>query len=131
MIEKYLKTTYKRGGRGPQEYDCWGLVREVRHEVFGRDLLPELTDATPGNPRAITKGRNEVHCTAAVVEVPMRPGAVAEAWCGSLCVHVGVVVEVDGRLMILETDTPHGPCLTAPGLFASRYTRVMFFDDQP
>lgn len=130
MIAKYLKTTYRKGGRGPIEYDCWGLVREVHHEYFGRPLLPSLTEATPGAFRRITESVHAAHQDVLTYDVDIRPGAIVEAWMGSLCVHIGIVVEVDRRLMILETDNPNGPVLTKPPLFVSRYTKVRFFDTQ-
>lgn len=131
MIEKYLKTTYRRGARGPNEYDCWGLVREVRHSAYGRALLPSLDGMVPGDMRSTTNGCKLAHEIVNSHVVPMRAGAVAEAWQGRLCVHVGVVVDVDGRLMILETDSPYGPTLTKPSLFESRYTKVNYYDDHP
>lgn len=129
MIAKYLKTTYRKGARGPKEYDCWGLVRAVRYEFFHRALLPELSDLPADDARAKTRAHDLVHSSVNVREVPMQPGAAAEAWIGGLCVHVGVVVDVDGMLFILETDTPFGPTLTKPSVFSSRYTKVKFYDD--
>lgn len=131
MIEKYLKTTYRRGARGPNEFDCWGLAREVRHKVYGRVLLPSLDEAIPGDMRSTTKGSKKIHDEVLSYEVAKRPGAVAEAWQGRLCVHVGLVVDVDGAFFILETDTPFGPTLTNPSQFESRYTKVNYYDDRP
>lgn len=131
MIEKYLKTRYKRGGRGPVDFDCWGMTRAARTEVFSRLLLPVLEGAAPGNLRAITKAHDQVCLMHGFHEVPARAGAIAEGWIASLCVHVGLVVEVDGRLMILETNEPNGPCITQINRFQAKYTRVLFFDDQP
>lgn len=131
MIEKYLSTTYEKGARGPKKYDCWGMARAVRHEVFGRALLPSLDDVTPGDMRSTTKGAESIHSGILAYDVGLRAGAVAQAHIGRLCVHVGVVVDVDGMLMILETDNPFGPTLTKPALFVSRYTKVTFYDDQP
>lgn len=130
MIAKYLSTTYRKGARGPKEYDCWGLVRAVRHEVYGRALLPSLDDVTPGDMRSTTKGARKIHAGIEAYDVGLRAAAVAQAYMGRLCVHVGVVVEIDGKHMILETDTPFGPTLTKPSVFVSRYTQVNFFDDQ-
>jgi hypothetical protein len=131
MIAKYLQTTYKRGARGPYEFDCWGLVREVRHKAYGRALLPSLDDAVPGDMRSTTKGAKAIHKAVLAYEVGLRPGAIAEAWQGRLCVHVGVVVDIDGLIFILETDAPFGPTLTKPAQFESRYTKVHYYDDQP
>lgn len=131
MIAKYLKTRYLRGGRGPVDYDCWGLVRAARTDLFGHPLLPLLSGAVPGNLRATTKAHADVCALHGFREVPARAGAIAEGWAATLCVHVGLVVEVDGRLLILETDDPGGPCLTPINRFQARFTRVLFFDDQP
>lgn len=130
MIRQYLKTVYKKGGRGPVEYDCWGLAREVHHKVYGRPYMPDLLCAVPGKLRQLTEMSKQVHQDCGTFDCEMREGAFAEAWIGSLFVHIGIVVKVDGRLMILETDAPTGPVLTKPHVFASRYTKVRFFDTQ-
>lgn len=129
-LDRYLQTRYVRGGRGPVDYDCWGLCRLARTELFGRPLLPLLSDTRPGDVRGITRAVADVTALHGLVQVSARPGAIAAAWCASLCVHVGLVVLVDGRLRILETDDPGGPCLTAINKFQARFTRVLFYDDQ-
>ena len=130
MIDRFLKTHYVRGGRGPSGYDCWGILRDARRELFGRPELPMLRDAKPGDLRSITRAVESVSQMEGFRPVDYRPGAIATAWMASLCVHVGLVVEVDGRILILETDEPTGPCLTAINRFQSRFTRVVFYDDQ-
>lgn len=129
-MRQFLRTRYVRGGRGPVDYDCWGLVREARSALFGRASLPVLADARPGELRGITRATEHVIGLLGFVQCGPRPGAIATAWMASLCVHVGLVVEVDGQLRILETDEPTGPCLTAINRFQARYTRVLFYDDQ-
>lgn len=129
-MRQFLRTRYVRGGRGPVDYDCWGLVRDARSSLFGRALLPTLQDARPGELRGITRAVDQVIALHGFAQCAPRVGAVATAWRASLCVHVGLVVEVDGQLRILETDEPDGPCLTALNRFQARYTRVLFYDDQ-
>lgn len=128
MIEKYLSTRYVKGGRGPIELDCYGLVRLARSELFGKPLMPLCTEAVPGRFRAITGAVESVSSLLAMRPVDRTLGAVATAWRGTLCVHVGLVVEADGREWILETDEP-GPRLTPPRLFEKRYTSVIYYDD--
>lgn len=129
-MRRFLQTRYVRGGRGPIEYDCWGLVRDARVALFGHALLPALQDARPGELRGITRAVNQIIGLHGFAPCSPRIGAIATAWMASLCVHVGLVVEVDGQLRILETDAPLGPCLTALNRFQARYTRVLFYDDQ-
>lgn len=129
-MRRYLQTRYVRGGRGPHEFDCWGLVRDARSELFGRPLLPLLADAKPGELRGITRATEHVIGLHGFSQCQPRPGAIATAWLARLCVHVGLVVEIDGQLRILETDDPSGPCHTDINRFQARYTRVFFYDDQ-
>lgn len=130
MIAQYLKTKYAPGGRGPDVFDCWGLARHVHHHVYGRPLLPSFCEAHPEDIRRRQGAIHALHDTMPTRDVPMREGALVEAWIGSLFVHIGIVVKVDGRLMILETDTPSGPVLTKPTTFASRYSKIRYFDTQ-
>ena len=37
-IKQFTGLPYKTGGRGPEYYDCWGLVRLFYQEVFGIEL---------------------------------------------------------------------------------------------
>lgn len=129
MINKYLETSYVAGGRGPSEYDCWGLTRVARNEMFGKPLLPLCPFAKPGDYREITSACRSVSESFGLRPGSIDVGAVATAWRGRLCVHVGLVVEADGRRWILETDAPTGPCLTRPSSFESRYTKVIYYVD--
>lgn len=128
-LRRYLQSRYVRGGRVWPELDCLGLVRLARHEMFGRELMPMCTAAEPGNFREITRAVGEVSGVLDMRECERRPGAVATAWLASLCVHVGIVVEADGRQWILETDTPAGPAMTPISVFEKRYSRVVYYDD--
>lgn len=128
-LEQLLLTKYEVGGRGPTHFDCWGLVRQARADLFNRQLLPLLADAIPGNVRSITKAVDHVERGGWLQVEDCRPGAIATAWRASLCVHVGIVVVVDGRTMILETDQPTGPCLTKIATFAGRYSHIKYYDD--
>ncbi len=53
MITDYQKRfTYKDGGRGPSEVDCFGFARLVRHEQFGAPLLPSRGHVNPRDKAA-------------------------------------------------------------------------------
>lgn len=129
MIKQFMSTIYVRGARGPREYDCWGLVRAVRHEVFGKSLLPSFGGICPQDKRSLTDACIDVRDTGGFHPVAPRPGAIATAWRASLCVHVGICVEVDARLWVLESDEPYGPALVALDRFEARYTKVIYYDD--
>lgn len=129
MIERYLATRYVKGARGPEEFDCYGLVRDARRAMFERDEIPACEGVAPSDKRKLTQCCHDVVAMCSLVEVTARPGAIATAWRGSLCVHVGLVVKIDGRLRVLETDEPTGPCLTSLQRFAARYRKVIFYDN--
>lgn len=129
MIDKYLFTRYVKGGRGPVDVDCWGLVRLARHELFGRSMLPSYSEIDPADKAALTAAALDVRDQGGFVPVAPAPGAIATAWRGRLCVHVGLIVQADGRPWVLETDEPTGPCLTPIPEFENRYTKVVYYAD--
>jgi cell wall-associated NlpC family hydrolase len=125
---RFLNTRYVEGGRGPYEYDCWGIVRAVRHEVFHFPLLPSHSEVAPADKDAMTAVCQEIIDCAGLKDCTAQEGAIAAAWAARLCVHVGIVVQADGRLWVLETDKPTGPCMTPLRVFENRYTRVTYHD---
>lgn len=129
MINKYLMATYIKGGRGPNELDCWGLVRLARVELFGKSLLPSYSDVDPQDKRRLTEACKQVASAHQLKQCEPTEGAIATAWRGKLCVHVGLVVNADGRQWILETDEASGPCLTPIPTFESNYSKVIYYDD--
>ncbi|MNJ16339.1 hypothetical protein D3C77_106000 [compost metagenome] len=129
MINYYLfNATYQNGGRGPLNFDCWGLVREVRYRVCGKALLPEWGavgfSKLRENTLAYTRKSPEMRrCTAP------EPGAIAAAFRGRLCVHVGVVLSVDGQLSILEINPGQRAKLVDPRRFAAAFDEVRYYND--
>lgn len=130
-IQHYLQSRYVRGGRVWPDLDCWGLVRLARADLFGRAPLPLYGASMPGDFRTITRAVTDVSGLLNMRPCQPRQGAIATAWMGGLCVHVGLCVEIDGCMRILETDAPTGPCHTDVRRFARRYARVEFYDDDP
>lgn len=128
-IDDFLATNYVKFGRSLPDLDCWGLVRLARVELFNRELLPSYVEIDPQDKRELTTATLNVQAVGEFKEVPLTVGAIATAWRGRLCVHVGIVVECDGRLWVLETDETTGPALTRPQLFESRYTKVIYYDN--
>lgn len=128
-LDDLLRTRYVKYGRGPVELDCWGLVRVARAELFGSDWLPSYIDIDPQDKAGLTEAALEVREQGGFREIEIRPGAIATAWRARLCVHVGIVVEADGRLWILETDEGTGPGLIRPANFERRYSKVIYYDN--
>jgi hypothetical protein len=104
MIQKYLDdVVWVMDGMDYPYLNCWGFARLARHELYNLPLLPRsnidahdkrgLTDASVGIVESY------------LVQIPRpKKGAFAAVWRGRLCVHVALVVEIDGRLAIMEAD---------------------------
>lgn len=81
---KYLRCAYEDGGRGPNAFDCWGLVRHVRHYEFGFKLLPEFGALRNTDPRAFTRAYDSE--SGAMEMCEPEHGAIAAVLVGKICV---------------------------------------------
>lgn len=128
-IEQFLVIPYERNARGPDSLDCWGLVRLARHHLFNKSLLDSFSCIESGDTASMT--REVVRCAQkeGFVACEAKPGAIATAWRGRICPHVGIVVEIDGRLRILDTNINVGARLQSIQSFSANYTKVVFYDD--
>lgn len=132
MITEYLRSIYRDGGRGEIEngrraYDCWGLVRAVRHEVFGLTLLPSYGAISADNKRELT--RLTAKESAAFMVSEPAPAAIATVWRTGLCQHLGVCIELNGRLGVLDTGNgaDNGPRWCTVREFKRRHPQTRFF----
>lgn len=128
-INRYLKARYVDGGRGPDAYDCWGLVREARHVHCGKRLLPEHGALRNTNPRGFTKA----YGSESVVMESCEPehGAIAAVLHGKICVHVALVVADDiGNLWIVEINPVRGPRFMALNKWLRDHNTVTFHRDR-
>lgn len=105
-INAYLSCRYEDGARGPESFDCWGLVREARHLHQGKRLLSSWGCVRNTDLKEFTRAyRAEAeHMEACRPE----PGAIAAVMRGKVCVHVALVVEGAGRLKVLEINPTRG-----------------------
>lgn len=128
-LNRYLCSVYQDGGRGPYAYNCWTLTRVVRHELYGCSLLCEWGLVDPANKRQVTEAWGE----AATMLQQGKPelGAIACVFRGRLLLHVGVVVDADRGLSVLETTPEHGPRILTLARFEQEYTRVEYWNDKP
>ncbi len=128
MILKYLTIPYVAGGRDYSGCDCYGLILLVRRDIFGKPDIPSYSDIDPLDKKSLTKACIDTvnrYLDESSKEVP---GAIAAAWHGKVCVHVGVVVNLDSRWWIMETDKGKGVCLTPISAFESQYSMVKYYD---
>lgn len=94
----YIGKPWEAGGRGPESYDCYGLVAEVQARHFGRQL-PLVDGIEPTDQRAVAQAMARADYRAGWVPIPM-----AERAEGDLVLmaharhpsHIGVWLAVDG-----------------------------------
>lgn len=125
-VNRLLTIPYIDYGRDVRGCDCWGLVRLVRHQLRG-DWLPAFGRVCPDDKRQITQN-------AATLFAPMReqiqprPGALAAVWRGRLCLHMGIVILVEGVLAVLETNRATGVRWFRIGDYNAMHQRVTYHD---
>lgn len=133
MLEKYLFARYVDGGRGElvggaYEYDCWGLSCAVRQELLGLAPLPDAGVISRHRLRESAKSYR-VYADLMPESQPI-PGALAAVMSGELCTHVGVVLELDGMLAVLEINPKSGCRWLRIGDFERAYYRVKYHADR-
>ena len=122
-IDKYLAVRWQMGGRVFPVLDCYGVVHEVR-----RDLgLPEW----PAFEGVIKEG-NEMHaaCTHFRENVACcEPcsGAVAACYIGGMIGHLGVVVDLNSMLYVLECNPRRNVTILPLSRFEKQYLKVEYY----
>lgn len=104
---RYVGLPFRDGGRGPDAYDCWGLVRAVYADRLGIDL-PSYGEISARDlvrvARAMGAAQDDGWATVAAPQdfdvVLMRSGRGG----GDRTVHVGVMVDAH-RMMHAELAT--------------------------
>lgn len=85
-MTEYIGIPYKVGGRSREGIDCYGLVRLILNEQFGKDL-PLLSSIRGSGPESIEEGRPLI--PARKVDSPQNGDIVAIKLKGKLG-HLGV-----------------------------------------
>lgn len=106
-VNKYLSCTYEDGARGPEVFDCWGLVRHVRHYELGKRLLASYGTLRNTAPREFTKAYRDE--SAEMEHCGPEHGAIAAVLVGKICTHVAVVLGTPTGLFVLEINPVRGP----------------------
>lgn len=127
-VEQYLECDYEDGARGPDKYDCWGLVRHVIYNHLGGRELPSWGHVRNTMPRLFTRAYKKE--SAGMEECVPQVGAIAAVFTGSLMTHVGVCIEVDGRVVVLEMNPKTGVRWRSVRDFEAPYARVVYYRDK-
>jgi hypothetical protein len=93
------------GGRGPEAFDCWGLVRWIVHEELHRDWLPEYQILPEQRPQVISAmTQAEVSGEWRRLATPRDGAAVGLSKVRHKTQHVGLFAAVDGGLVLHATE---------------------------
>ena len=113
----------------PPLFNCWSLVRELRVELFDLPLLPLHGGIHADDKRELSKAAKST-IDSHLIESKLQTGAIAAAYRASLCVHVGLVVEIDGKLHIAEIGSKTGFRILSVERFEASYTKVRYYIDK-
>lgn len=137
MIEKYLLAKYEDGGRGNNNaYDCWGMTREARHLLHGRQLMASRGGYSRHSSESLADAYSAQSQDMVEVLIP-RPGAViAVLKKGVVCTHVALVVEDVNKtglgLHVLEINPDRGARIIPLFRFLEENTlkTIKYYDDK-
>lgn len=127
-INDYMHFSYVRDARGEdgETIDCWGLVRVVWEREFGKSPLPMFSGTM--NPRDQTR-----HCAElgshGIKGCEPRNGAIAACFQSSLCTHVGIVIESDGAMWVMDINEGSPVAIHPIRKFCQKFTKVVFYDN--
>lgn len=113
----------------PPLFNCWSLVVDIRVHLFGLPLLPLHGGIHADDKRELSKAAKST-IDSHLVESKIQIGAIAAAYRASLCVHVGLVVEIDGKLHIAEIGSKTGFRIISIERFEASYTKVSYYIDK-
>lgn len=137
MIAKYLMASYRDGARGEDgEYDCWGMARVARVELYGRQLLDSRGGEYQHDPVGFTARYREQIAEMVEVEKPMPGSVVAVLKKKKICTHVALVVhDINGTgmgLHILDINPGRGARLIPLFRFLeeNKLRTIKYYDDK-
>lgn len=126
MIDELLPIPYVVGGRSMEGADCWGLALLVRERLGlpAFDAFPSIRwDRPHGNQKCYQAA------TRLLVAGDPAPGAFAAVFRGPLCLHVGVCLEIESRLCVVETNVEGGVRWYTVDDYNQVYPKVVYYHD--
>lgn len=137
MIATFLTAKYKIGARGENGfYDCWGLARAARVELYGRQLLDSRGGEYQHDVAEFTVRYRAQIAEMTEIQNPV-PGAVAAVLKKKIiCTHVALVVHDVNRtgmgLHILDINPGRGARIIPLFRFLeeNKLRTIKYYDDK-
>lgn len=101
----------------------------MRVNLFCLPLLPLHGGIHADDKRELSKAASST-IDSHLVESKMQIGAIAAAYRVSLCVHVGIVIELDGKPHIAEIGSKTGFRILSIERFEALYSKVRYYIDK-
>lgn len=132
MTDDLWTIPYEPEGRTLEGADCWGLALIVR-ERLGCMAYPEFPAVRWDRPRA-NQGAFRTVAAHLLEQDPPQPGAFAcviqaQGKLAGACLHVGVVIDIDGRRGVIDTNVRGGVRWYTLADFIADYAKVVFLND--
>lgn len=120
---KHIGNPWVAGARGPDRYDCWGLVFQVYKTELGLDL-PELPGIDAKNRLQVAKTIRGQEIFE-IAETPQEFDVVILGRC-SQCHHVGIFTEAEGGGVIHCQDGAGVVFVTVQQLKVQNFNKISF-----
>lgn len=104
ILAALIGKPYRERGRGPEAFDCWGLVAHARPRLFGGPVLPDA-DIAPAEVRRVARAFADPRRRAGWTALPVpRPfdapdGAIVMMARGDIPHHVGLWLRPEGAML--------------------------------
>jgi hypothetical protein len=127
LIDRYLNTQYKDGARGPEVFDCWGMLRDILLKSGAPEsVAPSFGRCSASNKAKMTQYYREI-IRNYTPEPKAQKARIAAAFSGNRLDHVGFVVPDGSQLAILHTTARFGGHITPVHLFEPKFSEVKYY----
>lgn len=100
---KYIGLPFQIGARGPDKFDCWGLVREIYRQEKGVELSEIQGISALDVPATLKAFDTEIKSHWKEIFYPEEFCAVCMGTVGEVFWHVGVGLQLNNEWKILHT----------------------------
>lgn len=123
---EYIGKPWVSGGTGPDEFDCFGLVRHVLNQHYGIDVPNVGVYANQHQASNLLRSSPELSKWTRVNNP--EDGAIVMMARSRVPVHIGLCITANGQLGILHCAQPVGVLFQSPtGLKSSGFGLLTYY----
>lgn len=126
-VSDLIGLPYVVGAQGPNEFDCWGLAKEVQKRLFNRDM-PSIEDPPTDLHNLMNFIKKHPARRQWLKSKGPKHGQLVELAHGKHPFHIGVYLNIDGGGLIHSVN-PLGVCFDRiPALEAAGWRKFIYHD---